>query len=1053
MAISDVSIRNPVFAWMLMAGLIIFGAIGFSRMGVSQLPDVDFPVLTVTITLDGAAPEIMETTVVDAIEDVLMSIEGVRSIQSSSKTGSASVTIEFELGRDIDVALQEVQAKVAQAQKNLPKEVDPPTITKTNPDDQPIIWLALTYEKNDPEFMMKYARDYLKDRFTTVPGVGDLFLGGYTDPQLRVWVKAKELTRNNISVIDIIDAIGEGHSELPGGFVEEGKKNFNVRTMGEAHSPEEFSNIVISKRAGQLIGDSSQGLRIGQVADVFEGLDEVTRISRFNGVAALGLGIRKQRGSNAVEVARGVKEKIQEISTQLPEGMKIHVNFDSTKFIQESVHELNKHLVLAVLLTSLVCWMFLGSWSATFNVLLSIPTSIMGAFIGLYFFGFTLNTFTLLGLTLAIGIVVDDAIMVLENIFRYNEKGKGTIESAIIGAREISFAAMAASIAVIAIFLPVAFMKGVIGKFFLQFGITISLAVFLSLIESLTITPMRCASFVHHGARTSKLGKAFDAYMDHLRHTYDKYLQIALRHRGRVMAASVIFLVISFFSVKFLVKEFSPVQDQSMFLARIMLPVGTSLAYTDAQTKKLEAWLMSRSEVRAVYAAIGGFGGGASDVNTAMMFVTLKDRGERGKDAELGHELSQQEFMNVARTNMSKVEDVRPVLMDLSQRGFSSGKGFPIEFMVMGPDWDKLAESSQKIMKSMEAGGLMSDVDSNYLLGMPEIQIKPDRVQAALHGINVADVGKTVNALIGGVKVGKYPKNGHRYDIRVQLEKSPKPLDQIKNLYVGNSRSNLIPVGRVVKQEINPSLQSISRNNRQRAITITANLKPGVSQNDAMQSILDSAKTILEPGYMIEQGGSSKSFKETFQSLIFALILGLVIAYMVLASQFNSFIDPMVILLALPFSFSGAFFALLITRESLNIYSMIGLLLLMGIVKKNSILLVEFTNTVRDRGGTDMTADQALIEACPVRLRPILMTSIATIASAIPSAVAMGTGSETMRPMAIVLIGGVIVSTVLTLIVVPCAYSLMDRLRKRDEVREKTRKAFIAVGDEGTAEA
>lgn len=1050
MRLSDTSIKNPVFAWMLMAGLIIFGAIGFSRMGVSQLPDVDFPVISVSVTMSGAAPEVMETMVADPIEDALMSIEGVQKISSTSKTGVASITAEFALSRNIDSALQDVQSKVAQAQKKLPKTADAPTISKTNSDDQPILWLALTYEKNDPVFLMKYARDYLKDRFTTIPGVGDINLGGYTDPQLRVWVKSSALSRNNLAVTDIVDAIKAGHSELPGGFVQQGKQNYNVRTMGEAKSVDEFKQIVITKRAGQNIQDPSQAIRIGQVADVYEGLDEINRISRFNGIAALGIGIKKQRGSNAVEVARAVKDKIGDIQAQLPQGMKIQVNFDSTRFIEESVHELNSHLVYAVILTALVCWMFLGSWSATFNVLLSIPTSIMGAFIGLYFLGFTLNTFTLLGLTLAIGIVVDDAIMVLENIFRYNEKGRGHIESAIIGAREITFAAIAASLAVVAIFMPVAFMSGVIGKYFLQFGVTISLAVMLSLLESLTITPMRCASFVHHGERTSKIGRAFEEFMMKLQHKYDQSLRTALKYRWRTVIASVVFMLVSFVSVKFLKSEFMPVQDQSLFIARMILPVGTSLSYTNEQALKAEEWLRSRSEVKQVYVAVGGFGGGASDSNSVMMFITMNDKGKRGKDAELKKELSQQDFMAEVRKNFAKLPGVKPVLMDLSMRGFSTGKGYAVEFTVLGPDWEKLAEYSNKLMESMKASGLMTDVDSDYLLGMPEIQLRPNRIQAALHGASVADIGTTVNSLIGGVLVNQYPKDGHRYDIQVRLEKSDDPLSQIKNLTVGNARNNLIPISKLVDQETNPSLQSINRVNRQRAITVSANLKGEASQAAALDFIKAEAAKVLPDGYMMAQSGSSKAFQETFTSLIFALFLGLVVAYMILASQFNSFIDPFTILMALPFSFTGAFFALLITRESLNIYSMIGLLLLMGIVKKNSILLVEFTNTVRDRGTSD--ADQALIEACPVRLRPILMTSIATISAAIPSAVATGAGSETMRPMALALIGGVFVSTILTLYVVPCVYSLVDRFRKRDENRSKVKQAFAAVGHEALDE-
>ncbi|UOF02834.1 efflux RND transporter permease subunit [Bdellovibrio reynosensis] len=1046
MRLSDISIKNPVFAWMLMFGLMIFGLISFSRMGVSQLPDVDFPTVNVSVTMSGAAPEVMELQVVDPIESALMTVEGIQSIKSNSKTGSASITVEFDLDRNIDVALQDVQAKVAGVQRLLPDDVDPPTLSKTNPDDQPILWLALTYEKNDPEFMMRYARDYLKDRFTTVEGVGDIFLGGYTDPVMRVHVRPKDLMRYNISVNDVMDAVKNEHSELPGGYITTEKKTFNVRTLGEAKTEDEFRSIVISRRAGQTVADPTNMVKISQVADASLGLDKIERLSRFNGLPALGLGIRKQRGTNAVSVAQAVKEKIDEIQPQLPPGMKVQVNFDSTKFIEQSVHELNKHLILAVIFTSLVCWMFLGSWSATFNVLLSIPTSLLGAFIGLYFLGYTLNMFTLLGLTLAIGIVVDDAIMVLENIFRYNENGRGRIESAILGAREISFAAMAATAAVIAIFLPVAFMKGIIGKFFMQFGVTISLAVFLSLVESLTITPMRCAGFVHHGERKTKLGRGFEAFMENLKFVYEKYLKLSLAHPWKVLVGSLVFVALSFISIKFLNKEMNPAQDQSIFLARLVLPVGTSLSHTDAQTKKAEQWFLSRPEIKQVYAAIGGFGGGVSDSNITMMFVTMKDKGERGKDPESGKELSQQEFMQVARKALAKIEDVRPILMDLSQQGFGGGRGYPIEFTILGSDWDKLAKYTETMMKEMEKSGLMVDVDSNYLLGMPEIQVKPDRVSAAQHGVSINSIGTTVNALIGGVKVGEFPQGGHRYDIKVKLVDQGDPMNEIKTLFVGNSRGNLIPLPRVTKDEVGSSLQAISRVNRQRAITVTANMKPGVSQQAAMAYVENKAKEILEPGYMIDPGGSSKTFKESFQSLIFALVMGLVIAYMVLASQFNSFIDPVTILMALPFSFSGAFFALLMTGQSLNMFSMIGLLLLMGIVKKNSILLIEFTNTVRDRGTRE--AINALIEACPIRLRPILMTSVATIAAAIPSATATGAGSETMRPMAICLIGGVVVSTALTLFVVPVAYLLMDKFKQRDVVREKTKQAFAAVGTE-----
>lgn len=1046
MRISDVSIRNAVFSWMLFAAFIIFGFISFMRLGVSQLPDVDFPVVNVALTLEGAAPEIMETSVVDPVEDALSSVEGVERISSVSKTGISNITIEFALDRNIDVALQEVQTKVAQAQRLLPTNVDPPVITKTNPDDQPIIWLALTYEKADPYFLMSYAKDYLKNYFTTVPGVGDILLGGYTAPAMRVWLNSKKLLQKNMAVGDVLQSIKSQHAEIPGGFIQNKENSFNVRTLGEFVDAKGFDSMIINRRAGMTIQDPLNVVRLKEVGYAEESLAEVYRLSRFDGVQALGLGIKKQLGANAVAVAKGVKQRMQEIQSQLPPGMKLQINFDSSRYIEQAVSEMIKHLTLAVLLTALVCWVFLGSFTATVNVLLAIPTSIMGAFIGIYFFGFTLNTFTLLGLTLAIGIVVDDAIMVLENIFRYNEKGYGPIESSILGAREITFAALAATIAIIAIFLPVAFMKGVIGRFFLQYGVTISLAVALSLLESLTITPMRCSSFVHPGERTTRLGRMFEGFMEAWRSFYSRTLSWTLGNRWKVLLGSIAFVGASFFSLSFLNKELTPTQDQGLFILRLMLPVGASLASTDEKAKEIEKWLRARPELSHLYVAVGGLGSaGGSDANTGMMFVTLKDRGQRGVDPQMGRELSQQEFMGVARTELAKIQGVKVFMLDLSSRGFSTGRGYPVEFILQGPEWNKLAELNERMKEEMRKSDLMVDVDSDYLEGMPEIRIVPDRDNAAMRGVSIDSIGNTVQALIGGVKNGQYTKGGHRYDIYIQLERRPEPREEFKDLLIANDRNNLIPLSSVSKLEQKPSLQQITRVDRQRAVSIYANLKPGASQEKALQFIQEKAKTLLPPTYTVAQSGSAKTFQESFNSLLFALFLGVLIAYMVLATQFNSFLDPLTVLMALPFSFSGAFFALVLMRQSINMYSMIGVLLLMGIVKKNSILLIDFTNAVRDRD--KVGADEALKQACPVRLRPIIMTSFATMAAAVPSALATGAGSETFKPMAITLIGGVFVSTLLTLYVVPATYSLVDRFRKRDVRKRDVQHAFEVVGD------
>lgn len=1023
MFLSEISIRRPVFAWMLMAALIVFGGISFMRMGVGLLPDVDFPVVSVSVTLEGAAPGVMETEIVDVIEDAIMTVQGVTDVRSSARNSFATISIEFELNRDIDAALQEVQTKITQAQRHLPREMDPPVIAKTNPEDQPVMWLSFSSDTYPLKEMMAYVRDHLKGKFSTLPGVGDVFLGGYLEPNLRIWVSEKNLNRYALTIMDVISTLANEHSELPGGRIETKAKEFNVRTLGEADSVGAFENIVISSRGGQ---PNYSPIFLKQVARIEEGLADIRRISRSNGRPSIGLGIRKQRGANAVEVAGVVKRKIAEVSKILPEGMLLTTSFDGTRFIQDAVDELNLTLILSAILTALVCWMFLGSWSSTVNILMAIPTSVVGTFIVLYFSGFTLNTFTLLGLTLVIGIVVDDAIMVLENIVRHREEGKTRLEAALVGSREITFAAIASTVSIIAIFLPVVFIKGAIGRFFFQFGVTMTVAVLLSLLEALTLTPMRCSRFLDAGERKTRLGRLFENFMRRLQRGYKLALESTLNHRWKVLGGSLLFFAATLYFLKLINKEFVPAQDQSILLVRLQTPVGSSIEFTDGKIQEAEKFLMQRPEVARVYMAIGGFGGG--EVNSAVSFVTLKPPGSRGTDPgsepKPGHELTQQEFMDLCRAQLNKIPDIKTFVQDLSMRGIGAHRGFPVEFTVRGPEWEKLAEYSQKMMRELEKTGLVTDIDSDYQAGMPEIRVVPDRVQAALHGVSINVIGQTVRAMIGGVLAGRYPKGGHRYDIRVRLLASERDTaEKIKNIFVRNNRGELIALSKVVRMEEKPTLQVISRKGRERAVTVFANVRSGKSQSDALQSVETIAKEQLPAGYRAVLSGSAQTYKESFSGLFFALILGIIVAYMILASQFNSFWDPLAVLMALPFSVSGALVALWIGGQSLNIYSLIGLLLLMGIVKKNSILLVDFTNQIRERA--NHTVRGALTHACPIRLRPILMTSVSTIAGAFPPALAIGPGAEARIPMAIAVIGGVIVSTALTLFVVPCVYSLV----------------------------
>ncbi len=1021
MTISEISIKNHVFAWMLMGGLIIFGSIAFTKMGVSQLPNVDSPVVNVSIGLPGAAPEIMELTVVDTVEDALTGVQGIKSMSSSSRTGNANISVEFDLSKDVDVAVQEIQTAITRIQRRLPANIEAPSIRKSNPDSQPIIWLSVSSDKMPPTELMKLVRYDIQDRFTTVAGVGDIMVGGFAEPNLRVWLNKKKMADLQLTASDVINTINKEHDEQPGGRIETADKELNIRTKGEAETVEDFGEITINTRGGK---PNYVPVALKDVAKIEKGTEDIRSISRAGGKFAIGIGIMKQPGTNAVEVGDEVKKRIKEISATLPEGVEIGVRFDLTTFISESVKELYYTLIMAALLTSLVCWLFLGSWTATFNIILAIPTSIIGTFMALYALGYTLNTFTLLGLSLAIGIVVDDAIMVLENIVRYREKGNDKLPAALKGSKEITSAAVAATAAIIAIFLPVAFMEGVIGRYFLQFGVTLSVAVLFSLLEALTLTPMRCSRFLTVEKRTTWLGRGVDTAFKKSAELYKKMIPATLNRPYLTIALATLFFIATVFvGVKEIKREMMPAQDQSRLILSLRTPVGSSLSLMDQKTKEVEKYLNTKSEVESIFASVGG----GSAVNNASIMINMTPKAKR--------KVSAQKFMEVIRKETRDIKGVRIMVQDPSL-SFSSGRGAgkPVEFSIRGQEWEKLVEYSEKFMGAMEKSKKMVDIDTNYQTGMPELEIIPDRVKARDRGVDVSEISDTVNIMMASAAVAKYSDNGRRYDIRVGLAaKERTSAESIKSLLVRNDRGELIPLSDVVKINQKKSLQAIFREDRQRAISVNANVAPGSSQQEAIDIMRKIAGEILPRGYVAVPTGSTKTYGESFLGLYVAMVLGILVAYMVLASQFNSFSQPVTILVALPFSVSGAFIGLYLFGQTLNIFSMIGLILLMGIVKKNSILLVEFTNQMRGRG---LAVREALIEACPIRLRPILMTSLATIAAAIPSAMAFGPGAETRIPMSIAVIFGVLVSTVLTLFIVPSFYLLLERWFP-SEIREK----------------
>jgi hydrophobe/amphiphile efflux-1 (HAE1) family protein len=1010
MNITEVCIRKPVLAWMLMAATIVFGLVAAQRIGISQFPDVDFPTINVSVTWEGASPEAVESDLIEPLEEAVMQVEGVKTITSTARQGSASITVELDLSRNVDLALQDVQTKVSQAQRRLPEDVDPPVTSKTNPEDQPIMWLGVAGPFSQ-QVVSDYARYRLREKLQTVPGVGEVTLGGSLERNVRIWVDAQKMDAQGLTVTEVIAALQREHVELPAGRIETEGREVNVRVMGEALDLTALRNIVVRQQGGAAV-------YLSDVALVEDGFEDTRRMSRVNGNPAQGLGIRKQRGANAVAVAQGVHQVLAELRKDLPEGMEIGVNFDSTKFIEESVHEIEFELLLACILTALVCWMFLGSLSSTLNVILAIPMSLLGTVAVIYFLGFTLNTFTLLGLSLAVGIVVDDAIMVMENIFRHAEMGKERTRAAREGTAEITFAALAATLAVVAIFIPVVFMQGIIGRFFLQFGVTLCVAVLLSYVEAITLAPARCAQLLktsreHRG----RVGQWVDRGFVRLEGLYSRVLDRALAHPGWVLCGAVVLLGSSAFVFQALPSEFVPSQDQSRLMVRLQTAVGSNLQETDRLFQQAEAVVNQRPEVMRVFSTVGGMGG--SGVNSGQLMLTLLPPDQR---------MSQAEFQQVLRKELNAIPGLRAVVQDLSQSGFTAQRGFPVEFSVRGSDWEQLVVASGQMRETLQASGKVVDVDTDYQLGMPELRLIPDRARAADMGISIESVASTINSLVGGVRVGKYSTGGRRIDVRLRLlaDQRARPED-LGGLKVRAANGELVPLSSLVQQEERPALQAITRRDRERAISIFANVAPSSNQEEALALVEQAAKQ-LPAGTRAVLGGASVAFRESMGSLLFALFLGIGVAYMVLASQFNSFLHPVTVLTILPLSVAGAAFALGLAGMSLNIFSMIGLLLLMGIVKKNSIILMDYALQQREEGADAL---EAMRRAGPVRLRPILMTSLATMMAAIPAALALGAGSETRAPMSIAVLGGLSVSTVLSLLVVPAFYVVADRLKTR----------------------
>jgi hydrophobe/amphiphile efflux-1 (HAE1) family protein len=1035
MVLSELSIRRPVFAWMLMSSLMFFGAICFFHLGVSQLPEATAPVLTISAAWKSAAPEVMETQIVNPIEQAVISVQGVQDIESNMRQGIASIKLTFNTNKDIDAALQETNSKLRSVK--LPDDVQPPTIEKINTDENPIMWLAVTSTKRSFKDVDTFTDLNLRDRFRVIPGVANVIMGGWADRNLRIWVDNNKLLARQLTILDVRNTLKEENNETTSGDLENTQTDANVRTMGEAISPEQMGDLLITQRGGARIYHSDIHLR--DVATIEDGLDDTRSMAWSNGEITLGVGIQKQHGENDVSVGKAVRAFVVEINKELAQtapDMHVSVNFDGTKFTSQAISETEWNVLLSIFITGLVCWAFLGSWTSTFNVLLSIPTSALGTFIVMDLLGFTINFFTLLGMSLAIGIVVDDAIMVLENITRHFHMGKSARQAALDGAREITFAATASTIAVIAVFIPVLLVTGFVGTFLFQFGMTISTAVGLSLLEAITLTPMRCSQFMTKKEDQSRFAQWINRVFASFARFYRRALALSLEHRWKVVSCALGLFVLSLFSVNWIKKEFIPQQDIGVFLIQTQTPVGSSLAFTSAQLLEMEKILKDDPSIEHYFVNAGGFEGG--ETNKGTSFVSLKDMSERKQ--------SMQQIMDALRAKIQKriPKDFKAVFINPSGSFGGAKRGTNVEVSVRGSDYAVLKEKATEITKRWAASGMMTDIDTDFRDGVNEVHVEPDRDAAAASGVSVQDIADTVSTAIGGSRQGKFTNGIRRYDVRIRL--LPQQWENkadIDKLLIRTAYGELIPLAQVTHITEDKNLLTITREMRERAINIYANTATGKSLDTVMAYARKTAKDVLPPGYTLDAVGASKDVIDAFNSFIMTLVLSLVISYMVLAVQFNSFIHPIPVMIALPFTVTGAFLSLLITHNSLNLYSFIGMIVLMGITLKNSILLVEFFNKQRNEYGRSLR--EAILEGGPIRLRPIVMTSAATISASIIPALGIGPGAEVRVSMSVVIIGGVLVSTLFSLIVVPCLYDIMapasDRSRRvREELDQADRE-------------
>lgn len=1026
MKLAEISIRRSVFATMLIAALMVFGLFALPRIGVELFPNVEFPVITTTVIYPGADPETMESKVADPIEEALQSLSGVKRMTSRNYEGVTSVILEFELEVDGNLALQDVRDKVTAIERELPRGIDPPVIQKFNTGAAPVLSVALSGDMPIRD-LTKIAKDQVKQRMQQVPGVGTVDLIGAREREVKVLVDPARMTGFGLTVDDVAAAIQAGNLELPAGYVKTGGSELTIKTRGEVKSAAEIADIVISGVGGAAV-------RIKDVAEVIDDVEEARSASFLNGKPALALVVRKQSGANVVALAEDVRKEIEELRPELAKrGVTIDVPTDNSVFAEHAIDDVKFDLVLGAILTVLIILVFLHDLRATFIAALAIPTSVVATFAFMEYMGFSFNNISMLALSLSIGILVDDAIVVIENIYRHLEMGKPRMRAALDATSEIGLPVIATTLSIVAVFVPVAFMEGIIGRFFYQFGLTVSAAVLISMLVSFTLTPMLSSRIMRmqHAHTQGLFARLFNRMFGAVENGFAGVLRWALRFPWTTVFLALSTLVGSVVLVSRVPGEFIPEQDQSQFAVNVELPTGTGLDATIATAEAVAGDLRANlGGVRDVFTTIGG--GAQGQVNRAKVEVMLHPRKTRT--------FSQKDAMGWARERFAGVEGVLITVEEINLFGGDGGfRTQPVQFSIRGANLDEVTAAAQALRGELEKTGNFVDLDITYRGGKPEVGIVVDRNKAADLGVPVASIARTVRSLMAGDTISDLKEGSDIYDVILQMpDLQRSQVESLNNLKVRATTGQLVDLASVVSVDRSEGPSEIERQNRLRQIVVLADIK-GITLGEAQLVVNEAAARVVPAHLTTSYLGDAEVMEESFKAMLLALGLAIVLVYMILAAQFDSLIQPITIMISLPLSVVGAFGGVYLAGMTLNIFSFIGLIMLMGLVTKTAILLVDFANAERAQGSE---IRDALVKAGKIRLRPIVMTAAATIFGMVPVALALGEGGEARAPMAVIVIGGMITSTVLTLVVVPVAYLLFDRLVTGRSMRWISHKFF-----------